>query len=92
MDFVAQRPVFIPSSAPTVGTQAGGRTVTIGNGAANPLTLDRIAANRGCTNWSTGTSATPQSGGVYYWLHPVRVAMIAVFHTSRDPSVWRGRA
>ncbi len=29
---------------------------------------------------------------VFYRPHPDRVEVIAVFHTSRDPSVWQGRA
>jgi plasmid stabilization system protein ParE len=29
---------------------------------------------------------------VYYRAEPARVQVIAVFHTSRDPSVWQGRA
>jgi plasmid stabilization system protein ParE len=29
---------------------------------------------------------------VYYRVKPDRVVVIAVFHTSRDPSVWQGRA
>jgi len=29
---------------------------------------------------------------VYYRNKPDRVVVIAVFHTSRDPSVWQGRA
>jgi toxin ParE1/3/4 len=29
---------------------------------------------------------------VYYRPEPTRVQVIAVFHTSRDPSVWQGRA
>jgi hypothetical protein len=74
------------------GTSTSGNVVTIGNGAANPLTLDRIAANRGCTDWSTGTSATPRSGDVYYRPYPDRVEVIAVFHTSRNPSIWQGWA
>lgn len=28
---------------------------------------------------------------VYYRAHPDRVEVIAVFHTSRDPSIWQGR-
>lgn len=28
---------------------------------------------------------------VYYRVKPDRVVVIAVFHTSRDPSVWQGR-
>lgn len=28
---------------------------------------------------------------VYYRAKPNRVAIVAVFHTSRDPSVWQGR-
>jgi toxin ParE1/3/4 len=28
---------------------------------------------------------------VYYRVKPDRVVVIAVFHTSRDPSIWRGR-
>jgi toxin ParE1/3/4 len=29
---------------------------------------------------------------VYYRPHTDRVEVIAVFHTSRDPSIWQGRA
>jgi plasmid stabilization system protein ParE len=29
---------------------------------------------------------------VYYQVHDDHVMVIAVFHTSRDPSVWQGRA
>jgi plasmid stabilization system protein ParE len=29
---------------------------------------------------------------VYYRPHPDRVEVIAVFHSSRDPSIWQGRA
>ena len=29
---------------------------------------------------------------IYYRPHPDRVEVIAVFHTSRDPSIWQGRA
>ena len=29
---------------------------------------------------------------VFYRLHQDRVEVIAVFHTSRDPSIWKGRA
>ena len=29
---------------------------------------------------------------VYYRPHQDRVEVIAVFHTSRDPSIWQGRA
>ncbi len=29
---------------------------------------------------------------VFYRAHPDRVEVIAVFHTSRDPSIWQGRA
>jgi plasmid stabilization system protein ParE len=29
---------------------------------------------------------------VYYRPHADRVEVIAVFHTSRDPSIWQGRA
>jgi toxin ParE1/3/4 len=28
---------------------------------------------------------------VYYRVKPDRVVVIAVFHTSRDPSIWQGR-
>jgi toxin ParE1/3/4 len=28
---------------------------------------------------------------VYYRAEPARVEVIAVFHTSRDPSIWQGR-
>ena len=28
---------------------------------------------------------------IYYRAHPDRVEVIAVFHTSRDPKIWRGR-
>ncbi len=28
---------------------------------------------------------------VYYRVRPGRIVVIAVFHTSRDPEVWRGR-
>jgi plasmid stabilization system protein ParE len=28
---------------------------------------------------------------VYYRAEPARVQVIAVFHTSRDPSIWQGR-
>jgi plasmid stabilization system protein ParE len=28
---------------------------------------------------------------IYYRPHPDRVEVIAVFHTSRDPSIWQGR-
>jgi plasmid stabilization system protein ParE len=30
--------------------------------------------------------------GVYYRVHPDRVEVIAVYHTSRDPSGWQARA
>lgn len=29
---------------------------------------------------------------VYYRVKPNRAVVIAVFHTSRDPSIWQGRA
>src|SRR5437764_13355782 len=29
---------------------------------------------------------------VYYRVKPSRLVVIAVFHTSRDPSVWQGRS
>jgi plasmid stabilization system protein ParE len=29
---------------------------------------------------------------VFYRPHPDRVEVLSVFHTSRDPSVWQGRA
>jgi plasmid stabilization system protein ParE len=29
---------------------------------------------------------------IYYRVKPDRVVVIAVFHTSRDPSLWQGRA
>lgn len=29
---------------------------------------------------------------VYYRPHPDRVEVVAVFHTSRDPSIWQARA
>jgi plasmid stabilization system protein ParE len=29
---------------------------------------------------------------IYYRAHTDRVEVIAVFHTSRDPSIWQGRA
>jgi toxin ParE1/3/4 len=29
---------------------------------------------------------------VYYQVHPDHVMVIAVFHTTRDPSVWQSRA
>jgi plasmid stabilization system protein ParE len=29
---------------------------------------------------------------VFYRPHPDRVEVIAVFHSSRDPSIWHGRA
>ena len=29
---------------------------------------------------------------VYYRPHPDRIEVIAVFHTSRDPSIWQARA
>jgi plasmid stabilization system protein ParE len=29
---------------------------------------------------------------IYYRAHADRVEVIAVFHTSRDPSIWQGRA
>ena len=28
---------------------------------------------------------------IFYRPHPDRIEVIAVFHTSRDPSIWRGR-
>jgi plasmid stabilization system protein ParE len=30
--------------------------------------------------------------GVFYRPHPDRVEVIAVFHSSRNPSIWHGRA
>jgi plasmid stabilization system protein ParE len=29
---------------------------------------------------------------VFYRAEPTRVQVISVFHTSRDPSIWQGRA
>ena len=37
----------------------------------------------------------PVSGypyAVYYRVAPTQITVLAVFHTSRDPSVWQGRA
>lgn len=29
---------------------------------------------------------------IYYWIEPGQVTVLAVFHTSRDPTVWQSRA
>lgn len=29
---------------------------------------------------------------VYYRIDPNQITVLAVFHTSRDPSIWQGRA
>lgn len=29
---------------------------------------------------------------IYYQIEPARILVLAVFHTSRDPAIWQGRA
>jgi plasmid stabilization system protein ParE len=40
--------------------------------------------------WEAPVSKWPYF--IYYQIHPDRVMVIAVFHSSRDPSVWQSRA
>ncbi len=58
--------------------------------------FDRIVAN---PSWHAPVFADIRKAAVVRFpyrvfsrVEPTRVEVIAVFHTSRDPSVWRGRA